>query len=138
MYDMSEGLRAQGEVNRILGETLDEEFVARQRARLEEVRRALLRGRAGIREEERRWGDHYAPQDPEDVRAHILAEEVDTVLDRRLMRRLGLVERALAKIGEGTYGLCDATGERIPRGRLEAVPEAVYTIEAQRALEREA
>lgn len=135
---MSEGLRAQGEVNRILGETLDEEFIARQRARLEEMRRALLRGRAGIKEEERRWGDHYAPQDPEDVRAHILAEEVDTVLDRRLMRRLGLVERALAKIGEGTYGLCDATGERIPRGRLEAVPEAVYTIEAQRALEREA
>ncbi len=129
---------AQGEVNRILGETLDEEFVARQRARLEEVRRALLRGRAGIREEERRWGDHYAPQDPEAGRAHLLAEEVDTVLDRRLMRRLGLVERALAKIGEGIYGLCDATGERIPRGRLEAVPEAVYTIEAQRALEREA
>jgi DnaK suppressor protein len=72
------------------------------------------------------------------VRAHIPAEEVDIVLDRRLMRRLGLVERALAKIGEETYGLCDATGERIPRGRLEAVPEAVYTIEAQRALEREA
>jgi DnaK suppressor protein len=142
MYDTFEGLRAQGEVNRILGDTLDEEldeeFVARQRARLEEMRRALLRGRAGIREEGRSWGDHYAPQDPEDVRAHILAEEVDTVLDRWLMRRLGLVERALAKIGEGTYGLCDATGERIPRGRLEAVPEAVYTIEAQRALEREA
>ena len=51
--------RSQGEVNRILGETLDEEldeeFVARQRARLEEMRCALLRGRAGIREEERRW-----------------------------------------------------------------------------------
>jgi DnaK suppressor protein len=142
MYDTFEGLRSQGEVNRILGKTLDEEldeeFVARQRARLEEMRCALLRGRAGIREEERRWVDHYAPQDPEDVRAHILAEEVDTVLDRRLMRRLGLVERALSKIGEGTYGHCDATGERIPRGRLEAVPEAVYTIEVQRALEREA
>ena len=73
MYDTFEGLRAQGEVNRILGETLDEEldeeFVARQRARLEEMRRALLRGRAGIREEEWRWGDHYAPRDSEDVRA---------------------------------------------------------------------
>ena len=102
------------------------------------MRRALLRGRAGIREEERRWGDHYSPQDPEDVRAHILAEEVDTVLDRRLMRRLGLVERALAKIGEGTYGLGAARGALTPGGRLEAVPEAVYTVEAQRALEREA
>ncbi len=139
-----EGLRTQGEVNRLLGETLgeelDEEFVARQRTRLEDMRRALLRGHAGIQEEGRQWGegDHYAPQDPEDVRAHILAEEVDTVLDRRLMRRLGLVERALEKIDEGTYGVCDATGERIPRGRLQAVPEAVYTIEAQRTLEREA
>lgn len=136
MYDTFEGLSAQAEVNRILDEELDERFVARQRARLEEMRRALLRGRAGIREEERRWGDHYAPQAPEDVRAHILAEEADTILDRRLMRRL--VERALAKIEEGTYGLCDATGECIPRGRLEAVPEAIYTTEAQRALEREA
>jgi len=51
---------------------------------------------------------------------------VDTVLDRRLMRRLGLVERALEKIDEGTYGICDATGKRIPKGRLQAVPEAVY------------
>jgi DnaK suppressor protein len=63
---------------------------------------------------------------------------LDTVLDRQLMRRLGLVERGLAKIGEGACGHCDATGEHISRGRLEAVPEAVYTIEAQRALEREA
>jgi DnaK suppressor protein len=72
------------------------------------------------------------------VRAHIPAEEVDIVLDRRLMRQFGLVERALAKIGEGTYGHCDATGDALTRGRLEAVPGAVYTIEAQRALEREA
>ena len=142
MSDTFEGLRTQGEVNRLLGETLgeelDEEFVARQRIRLEDMRDALLRGRAGIQEEGRRWGagDHYVPKDPEDVRAHILAEEVDTVLDRRLMRRLGLVERALEKIEEGTYGVCDATGERIPNGRLQAVPEAVYTIEAQRTLER--
>jgi RNA polymerase-binding transcription factor DksA len=39
---------------------------------------------------------------------------VDIVLDRRLMRQFGLVERALAKIGEGTYGHCDATGDAVP------------------------
>jgi DnaK suppressor protein len=41
------------------------------------------------------------------------------------------VQRALQKIEEGTYGLCDATGEPILRERLEAVPEAIYTLEAQ-------
>jgi DnaK suppressor protein len=45
------------------------------------------------------------------------------------------VRRALQKIEEGTYGICDATGEPIPRGRLEAVPEAIYTLEAQKRLE---
>jgi DnaK suppressor protein len=144
MSEAFEGLRAQGEVNRILDETLDggldDEFIARQRARLESARRGLLREHAWILEYERRWGEghHYAPQDPEDVRAHILAEEVDTALDRRILRRLSLVERALRKIDEGTYGVCDATGRRIPKGRLQAVPEAVYTLEAQQNLERRA
>lgn len=144
MSEVFEGLRAQEEMNRILSETLDvgidDEFIARQRARLEDARSELLREHTWILEGERRWGegDHYAPQDPEDVRAHILAEEVDTALDRRILRRLSLVERALRKIDEGTYGVCDATGRRIPKGRLQAAPEAVYTLEAQQNLERRA
>lgn len=136
---MFEGLQAQGEINRIIArdEVLDDELIARQRARLEDIRRTLLRERAGIQEDERQWDEdaHYAPRDVEDVRAYILAEDLDAVLDRQLMRRLRSVERALEKIEEGTYGICDATGEQIPKGRLEAVPEAIYTIEARRALE---
>src|SRR5829696_6771791 len=58
MSDTFEGLHTQGEVNRLLGETLgeelDEEFIARQRTRLEDIRDALLRGHAGIQEEGRR------------------------------------------------------------------------------------
>ena len=143
MSDEFEGLRTQGEINRILEETSDEElevrFIAYQQTRLERTKRALLRDHASIQEEERQWGegDHYVPQDPEDVMVHIRAEEVDAVLDSQLMRRLRLVQRALEKIEEGTYGVCDATGERIPRDRLRAVPEAVYTIEVQRTLERD-
>jgi DnaK suppressor protein len=43
----------------------------------------------------------------------------------------------LQKIEEGTYGTCDDTGEPIPRGRLEAMPEAIYTVEAQQRREGE-
>jgi DnaK suppressor protein len=70
------------------------------------------------------------------VAARILAGEVDTALDQSIMRRLALIQRALKKIEGGTYGVCDETGEPIPRGRLEAAPEALYTIEAQRPWER--
>jgi RNA polymerase-binding transcription factor DksA len=37
---------------------------------------------------------------------------------------------------EDAYGICAATGEQIPRGWLEVMPEAVYTIGARRALEK--
>ncbi|MGH3107018.1 MAG: TraR/DksA C4-type zinc finger protein [Rubrobacter sp.] len=32
---------------------------------------------------------------------------------------------------EGTQGIYDDKGDLIPKARLEAVPEAIYTIEAQ-------
>jgi DnaK suppressor protein len=38
------------------------------------------------------------------------------------------VERALAKLGEGTYGTCDSCGEPIPEGRLKAMPESVLCL----------
>lgn len=119
-------------------EDLDPRFIEHQRARLEDMRRMLLRAHAGIEAEEREWSEssQYAHPDAEDVAARILAGEVDTALDQTIMRRLGLIQRALEKIDEGSYGVCDDTGEPISRGRLEAAPEAIYTIEAQKARER--
>ncbi len=37
-------------------------------------------------------------------------------------------ERALSKLDEGTYGICDACGEPIPPGRLQALPESVLCL----------
>jgi DnaK suppressor protein len=62
---------------------------------------------------------------------------MDASVEEGIERRLGEVERALQKVEEGTYGVCDDTGEEIPRGRLEAVPEAIRTVEAQQRFERE-
>lgn len=38
------------------------------------------------------------------------------------------IDRALAKLGEGTYGSCDACGAEIPPARLEAKPESVLCV----------
>jgi DnaK suppressor protein len=44
------------------------------------------------------------------------------------------VDRALAKLAEGTYGTCDGCGAPIPPRRLEAIPESVLCVAcAQRA-----
>ncbi len=42
------------------------------------------------------------------------------------------VERALAKIEEGTYGVCDGCGQPIAPGRLRAAPESALCIECAR------
>ncbi len=39
------------------------------------------------------------------------------------------VTRALAKVDEDTYGVCDDCGKQIPEGRLEALPWAVLCVE---------
>jgi DnaK suppressor protein len=44
-------------------------------------------------------------------------------------RGLDRTERALAKLDEGTYGVCDACGAPISRGRLRAMPDGVLCLE---------
>jgi DnaK suppressor protein len=44
---------------------------------------------------------------------------------RNLDAKLRDVERAIAKLDEGTYGTCDSCGEPIAPERLEAIPWAV-------------
>jgi DnaK suppressor protein len=39
------------------------------------------------------------------------------------------VLRAMEKLDDGTYGLCDVCGKEIPVGRLEALPWAVLCVE---------
>lgn len=47
-----------------------------------------------------------------------------TAAARSVARSLADVERALAKITEGTYGRCDDCGGEIPAARLAALPAA--------------
>jgi DnaK suppressor protein len=47
---------------------------------------------------------------------------------KKLDAKLRDVERALAKLDEGTYGACDACGTPIPPERLEAIPWAVLCV----------
>jgi DnaK suppressor protein len=120
--------------------TLDQEFIDDQRQRLIDLRDELTRLRDGLDEDELELeggGDDFSETDSGDMSQSIFDREMDASVGEGIERRLGEVGRALQKIEEGTYGVCDDTGEEIPRGRLEAVPEAVRTVEAQQRFERE-
>lgn len=47
------------------------------------------------------------------------------------------IEQAIKRIEKGTYGICELTGKPIPKARLDAIPWARFTVEAQAQLERE-
>ena len=48
---------------------------------------------------------------------------------------LDMIEAAIRKVDNGTYGLCEATQRPIGRLRLEAIPYCRYSIEYQNQLE---
>lgn len=61
----------------------------------------------------------------------------DVGVGESLERGLERTERALAKLDDGTYGICDACGREISAGRLRAMPDAVLCLDCS-ASERRA
>jgi len=47
------------------------------------------------------------------------------------------IDQALTRIREGGYGICELTGKPIEAARLEAIPWARFSLEAERMLERD-
>ena len=77
------------------------------------------------------YSQHQADQGTDDFDRRISLEV--TSQEYQVLRQ---IERALEKITEGSYGICDISGEEIPTKRLEAMPYATTTVKAQEKLER--
>jgi DnaK suppressor protein len=77
------------------------------------------------------YSQHQADQGTDDFDRTISLEV--TSREYAILRQ---IERALEKIEDQTYGICDITGEDIPIPRLEAVPYATMTVKAQEQLEK--
>ena len=58
-------------------------------------------------------------------------QTVDVAIRRKVETSLEEVERALAKLDDGTYGICESCGARIERARLEVLPYALYCLDCQ-------
>jgi DnaK suppressor protein len=81
------------------------------------------------RESEDDTGDYADAAQP------LTAEGMDDAIAESLQNRLAVLDRALARLADGTYGRSVQSGTEIPDERLEADPAAELTIEEARALE---
>jgi DnaK suppressor protein len=118
--------------------TLDSTYLDHKRRQLLKLRDELRKiTDAAEREEgEAETESSLQAREYEDDAQRLDMLEKDGSLVARALDRLTRVERALRKIEEGTYGLSDVSGERIPAARLDATPEAVNTLTEQAASER--
>jgi len=104
-----------------------------------QLREELLRHRSFLRSEIESQGADPDSDDVEFVadagfadRGHSTGERSQVIAVLRALRSNLLdVERAVAKMDAGTYGICERCGRRISLERLEALPWAVRCIDCQ-------
>jgi len=78
------------------------------------------------------YDNHFA-----DSATELDEREKQTMVCENAKRILEEVNEALVRISDGIYGVCIDTGENISYDRLEALPYAKRTVEAQEKLENE-
>lgn len=116
---------------------LKKQEVAKFKKELEGMRSQIMRSLKGSTaevktpDESGAYSQHQADKGTDDFDRTISLEV--TTQEYNILK---YIERALEKIEDNTYGICDITGEEIPRGRLEAVPYATTTAKAQEMLEK--
>lgn len=115
---------------------MSNQFTDSMQQRLNALKEEIL---AHLAQEDAEFRELWEDMDPKDL-ADIAAEDIDRktleTLGAREMRRLNLIESALARIPNGHYGVCMMCGSRIPRERLEAIPYALLCIACQSSEER--
>jgi len=98
------------------------ELLAGERNRIE---------RALARLEHQDTGEPADEEDPANQGADLYQDELDQGLADDLREELTAVERAEARLVDGTYGLSIESGKPIPDERLEARPAAERTAEEE-------
>jgi DnaK suppressor protein len=118
----------------------DKSFLEQKRRELNELRERVSGTRATEEAEQAAVNANASGEarEFEDDAQKLVTLELEGSLEARDTARLANIERALRKIEEGTYGLSDASGEPIPIERLNAVPDAIYTLAEQDALDKKA
>ena len=118
---------------------LDTAFIEKQRHHLNRLRDTLLTAARVDESDEtnvRTESANSGSREYEDDAQRLTMLELEGNLVARDMARLAQVNRALAKITEGTYGLSDLSGQPIPRERLEAIPETIFTLAEETSREK--
>ena len=114
---------------------MDKKRLETFKKRLEDRQLELRKTVTNRQQDGRNQGEDIA-QDIADRAASSYNKEFLFTQSTNERQMLGMVDSALARIREGTYGECISCGNEINAKRLEAVPWTRYCIECQEKLEK--
>ncbi|MDX6247139.1 MAG: DnaK suppressor protein [Kribbellaceae bacterium] len=83
-----------------------------------------------------RDGGDGAGNDQADVGSTTLERDHEMSLANNARDMLDQIERALSRIDDGTYGVCESCGKAIGKGRLQAFPRATLCVSCKEREER--
>lgn len=89
----------------------------------------------GMSQQEQLSEDSMYDNHPADLGTETFERSKDLSLRDNALRQLDAIDRALERIDQGTYGICEECGSPIPEARLEAFPSATTCIRCQEARE---
>ena len=117
---------------------LSPDQLASLQAALEQRKLALLQQLAGRMDGElaRVPAVEEIETSPADSASNRTLNQLELEADEHKLNQLSCVRHALAKIEDGSYGLCENCGGGIPFSRLYARPEAGLCIACQTRLEK--
>jgi RNA polymerase-binding transcription factor DksA len=108
-----------------------------ERSRLQQIRAGLsVESPDGAPEEDALRELTSIDQHPADIGSETFEREKDMSILEHVDAQLAEVDRALVRLEQGTYGLCEACGRQIDRDRLLARPSARFCIDDQAKSER--
>ncbi len=108
----------------------------------QEIRQQLLQRRDALNRriqkitDEVRHSDGPLPSDFSEQATERENEEVLDALGEAGRRELSQINRALARIDAGEFGICAGCGEPIPAGRLAVMPTSEYCVQCAEELDR--
>ena len=115
---------------------MKKDFPEKQKKKLIAQRNEILKSLEGKNEQLEKLGETIETGDEVDIATDTVDRLMLNSLGEADQRRIMMINRALDRIAQGTYGRCLICGKEIPEARLRAMPYALMCIKCKEDEER--
>jgi len=115
---------------------MENEFYQEMKQSLHNCRDEIVKTFVANNESFKQIIESVDPKDFGDIASEDTDRKMLECMGEKDIKRMQLIESALARLEQGKYGKCIKCGKKIPEDRLRAIPYALMCIECQTISER--